>query len=154
MHNWRKSCNILSKNGPARKIKQSHCVEHFAWSIFVSLSCPARSDFYTVDLQLTTDHFLSMASSSINQDLQFLCNILFEASFTRDGINNVHNTHVSGNKNSHAIIASRYQHRFSMNVWADIFGDYLIGPYILPNRQDKCLNFLKNNLFELLGDIK
>jgi len=35
--------NILSKNRPAKKIKPSHCVEHFAWSTFASLLCPARS---------------------------------------------------------------------------------------------------------------
>ena len=43
-------------------------------------------------------------------------------------------TYIWGDENPHAIIASRHQHRFSMNVWADIFRDHLIGSYILPNR--------------------
>ena len=42
-----------------------------------------------------------------------------------------------------------------MNVWADIFGDHLIGLYIFLNRLTGKVyfNFLENNLFELLGDI-
>jgi len=44
-----------------------------------------------------------------------------------------------------------------MDVWASIFGDHLIGPYILPNRitgQVYNLNFLENDLFEFLRDIR
>jgi len=60
-----------------------------------------------------------------------------------------------GNENPHALIASRYQHRFSVNVLTDIFRGPLIGFYILPNRLtgQVYLNFFENNLFELLGDI-
>jgi len=50
-------------------------------------------------------------------------------------------------ENTYANIASRYQHHFFVNVWAGIFGDHLIGPYILPNRLtgQMYLNFLENN---------
>jgi hypothetical protein len=31
-------------------------------------------------------------------------------------------------------MASRHQHRFSINVWVGIVGDQLLGPVVLPNR--------------------
>ena len=107
--------------------------------------------FLSVDLQqrITFCQWLLRC----NQDPQFLCNILFtdEASFTRDGINNVYNIHVWRNENPHTIIASRYQYRFSVNERVGIFVDHLIRPYVLPNRltEQVYLNFLENNLFEL-----
>jgi len=39
-----------------------------------------------------------------------------EASFTRDGINNTHNSHRWSDKNPHAIVERNSQHRFSVNV--------------------------------------
>jgi len=53
------------------------------------------------------------------------------------------------------LIASRYQYHFSVNERAGIFADHLIRPYVLPNRltEQVYLNFLENNLFELLGHI-
>jgi hypothetical protein len=37
-------------------------------------------------------------------------------------------------ENPHAIHSARHQQQFSVNVWASIVGDNLIGPHILPNR--------------------
>ena len=34
-------------------------------------------------------------------------------------------------ENPHAIVQSRHQYRFSINVWAGIVGNHLIGPHIL-----------------------
>lgn len=64
----------------------------------------------------------------------FSANVLFtdEASFQRDQIVNFHNQHVWADENPHAIVQSRHQHRFSVNVWAGIVGDVLIGPHVLP----------------------
>ena len=87
----------------------------------------------------------------------FLRNVLFtdEAGFTRDGIVNFHNTHVWAYENPHATVESRHQQRFSLNVWAGLVGDHLIGPYVLPNRLNgqAYLTFLRDDLPDLLDDI-
>lgn len=45
---------------------------------------------------------------------------------------NFHNNHMYAEENPHAIIGSRHQYQFSVNVWVGIVGDYLIGPVFLP----------------------
>lgn len=87
----------------------------------------------------------------------FSSHILFtdEASFSKDGYVNFHNEHEWMEENPHSVIQARHQIRFSINVWAGILGDRLIGPFILPNRlngQDY-YNFLVSDLLELLEDV-
>jgi hypothetical protein len=67
---------------------------------------------------------------------QFLWKLLFtnEAMFTRDGVFNFHNVHIWAHANPHAIREARHQTPFSINIWAGIFGDRLIGPVRLPER--------------------
>jgi hypothetical protein len=64
---------------------------------------------------------------------QFVANILFadEAGFTRNGIVNFNNAHVWVDDNPHATVASRHEHRFSINVWVGILGDELLGAAVL-----------------------
>lgn len=57
-----------------------------------------------------------------------------EATFTRDGIQNLHNQHVWADMNPNAMIAASHQQRFHINIWAGIVGDSLFGPFVLPNR--------------------
>ena len=61
----------------------------------------------------------------------FLSRVLFsdEAHFTRDGIVNYHNLHVWAVENPHKIREARHQQQFSLNVWAGIVVDELIGPF-------------------------
>lgn len=87
----------------------------------------------------------------------FLENVLFtdEASFTREGIFNHRTSHVWGAVNPHDVVVRSYQERFSVNVWAGIIGNHLIGPYILPNRLN-CpvyLTFLRDILPTLLEPV-
>lgn len=81
-------------------------------------------------------NFCRWFSEELAHDPNFSANVLCtdEAGFTRNGIMNFHNTHQWSDENPHAIIESRHQERFSINVWAGIIGDRLIGPFILPNR--------------------
>jgi len=67
---------------------------------------------------------------------QFLWKLLFtdEAMFTRNGIFNFHNVHIWAHENPHTIQEARHQTTFSINVWAGIVGDRLIGPVRLPER--------------------
>jgi len=57
-----------------------------------------------------------------------------EASFNRDGINNIHNSHRWSDKNPRAIVERNSQHPFSVNVWCGVINNHLIGPAVLPNR--------------------
>jgi len=62
--------------------------------------------------------------------------ILFtdEASFTRDGINNTHNSHRWSDKIPHAIVERNSQQLFSVKVWCGVIDSQLTGPAVLPNR--------------------
>lgn len=78
-----------------------------------------------------------------------------EASFTRDGIFNSRNSHVWDEENPHAIFPRKHQQRWSVNVWAGIVDDYLIGPYLLPERLTGPIyrRFLEEVLPELLENV-
>ena len=78
-----------------------------------------------------------------------------EASFTREGIFHTHNSHVWDFENPHAQFVDRYQHRFSVNVWAGIVHNHLVGPYLLPNtiRGGNYLVFVRDVLPQLLENI-
>jgi hypothetical protein len=78
-----------------------------------------------------------------------------EAGFTRDGVFNSHNTHIWSEENPHQIRERGLQQRFSINVWAGIIGNRLIGPHVLPPHLngEGYLNFLQNELSDLLDDV-
>jgi hypothetical protein len=78
-----------------------------------------------------------------------------EAGFIRDRIINFLTSHAWAGENPHATFQSRYQHRFSINLWAGILGERLIGPYVLLQRltEHSYLNFTVNTLPELLEDV-
>ncbi|GFV57797.1 uncharacterized protein TNCV_3071761 [Trichonephila clavipes] len=77
-----------------------------------------------------------------------------EASFTREGIFNTHNDHIWAVENPHAIRRRAAQIRFSVNVWAGIMGNHLIGSYLFPCRLTglNYLLFLQQALPQLLRD--
>lgn len=87
----------------------------------------------------------------------FCSTVLFtdEASFTRRGVFNFHNEHVWAYVNPHVVRETHFQHEFSLNIWAGIVGDMLIGPHILPNRLNGASYraFLENDLLDLLDDV-
>jgi hypothetical protein len=75
----------------------------------------------------------------LNKELEqanFSEHVLFtdEAFFNRDGVFNVHNNHEWQLDNPHVIREHGYQQRYSVNVWAGIVHNQIIGPYILPSR--------------------
>lgn len=87
----------------------------------------------------------------------FVSNVLVtdESTFTRDGINNCHNTHIWSVENPHAVRRGHFQQRYSLNVWAGLVNGQLIGPFVLPHRLtgNDYLHFLENSLPELLEDV-
>ena len=78
-----------------------------------------------------------------------------EASFTREGIFHTHNSHVWDFENLHAQFVGRYQHLSSVNVWARIVRNHLVGLYLLPNtlRGSNYLVFVRDVLPQLLENI-
>jgi len=88
---------------------------------------------------------------------QFGSIVLFfnEAQITRNGIFNTHNSHVWNDENPHARHVRGHQQRFSVNIWAGIVGDSLIGPFVLPPNLNgnAYFNFLHDNLTDLLEDV-
>ena len=90
-------------------------------------------------------------------DPDFCAHVLFtdECTFSREGIFNIHNYHVWSNDNPYTIRPRSFQQRFSVNIWAGIVHDYLIGPYLLPTRLDgdSYLVFLQEVLPGLLNDV-
>ena len=83
--------------------------------------------------------------------------ILFtdEAQFSRDGVNNTHNSRVWADENPHATVESNFQLRFSVNVWRAVLDDQLIGSFILEGRltAEAYLRFLQKELPRLLEDV-
>lgn len=78
-----------------------------------------------------------------------------ESCFTRNGIMNFRNMHYWHIENPHAIRRTNFQQTFSVNVWAGLVNNMLIGPFVLPNRLNGAnyLNFLRNDLPILLEDV-
>ncbi|GFX15779.1 uncharacterized protein TNCV_1061011 [Trichonephila clavipes] len=68
---------------------------------------------------------------------------------------NFHNLHTWADENPHAIRPHGTQRKCSINVWAGIVGDCLLGPYILPERLNGSvyLTFLQEDLPEILNDV-
>lgn len=91
------------------------------------------------------------------QNPEFLSKLLMtdECCFTRDGILNFHNTHVWADANPHEVHQKKFQRRFSINVWAGIVGNFLIGPFVLPDRLngEHYLQFLRDYLPDLLDNV-
>jgi len=88
---------------------------------------------------------------------QLLSVILFndEASFTRDSINNSRNLHTWSHDNAHETSVTKFQRRFSVNVWCGLLGNKSIGPFVFDNNLtgNTYEVFLRNELPGLLGDI-
>jgi hypothetical protein len=88
---------------------------------------------------------------------EFLSTILFtdEAVFNQDGIYNTRNSHIWADVNPRAKFPRKPQHRYSVNVWAGIVGNKLIGPYLLPSRLNGLSYevFLRDVLPGLLEDV-
>lgn len=54
-----------------------------------------------------------------------------EAMFTRTGLYNAHNEHWWSFSNPHVIREHHHQERFSVNVWAGMIGDRILGPHFI-----------------------
>ncbi|CAL1688642.1 unnamed protein product [Lasius platythorax] len=102
-------------------------------------------------------NFCNWMQEKLAQDDTFLSKILFsdEATFSNIGAVNRHNMHFWSSVNPRWIQTVQYQHRWSLNVWCGILGDYLIGPHFFDTtlNGNTYTNFLLNKLPLLLEDI-
>ena len=82
--------------------------------------------------------YCQIMQHKIQIDEQFLEKVLFtdESTFSKDGIINLRNLHRWAEENPRFKKTSKSQWRFSLNVWAGIVGDVIIGPVFLPSRLD------------------
>lgn len=78
-----------------------------------------------------------------------------EATFNRDGVFNIRNNHFYSQENPRMVRRRNFQDRFSINVWAAIINDRLIGPIEIPARLNaiEYLNFLQTRLEPILDDL-
>jgi len=78
-----------------------------------------------------------------------------EATFSDDGILNTRNNHTWSVENPLAYYEKHSQDKLSVNVWVGVISDYLIGPYIMPDRLNAhaYLVFLKHGPPELMEDV-
>lgn len=86
-------------------------------------------------------------------------NILWsdESLFTRVGVYNAHNEHWWAHRehNPHVIKRDSFQVRFSLNVWAGIVGENLLGPYFIEGALTSTtyLELLQHVVGEMLEDV-
>jgi hypothetical protein len=68
---------------------------------------------------------------------------------------NLRNLHYWSVDNPHVTRISNQQQRFSLNVWAGIFQNSLVGLFFIPNplTEDAYLNFLQNELEHFLDEL-
>lgn len=142
----------------------SHDINYSASSVWRVLHGEGLHPFHLQKvhslLEQDHEHRVNCARWFLQQDIfqpNFLSKVMFtdEASFTREGVFNSRNSHVWALDNPHEVFVRGYQHKFSVNVWAGILGDRVIGPYVLPNRLSSpiYLVFLRDILPGLLEDV-
>lgn len=101
--------------------------------------------------------FCSWILRKLRSNPNFLKTIMWtdEATFTRSGYTNHRNEHLWLHENPHAVRPSSFQHQFSVNVWAGMINDILIGPLILPATLNgpRFLEFLQTEYQDALMEL-
>lgn len=101
--------------------------------------------------------FCQWSLNKIQQERLFFEYVLFtdEATFHKNGHVNRHNFHYYATENPSFTRTVHSQHRWSLNVWGGLIGNYIIGPYFFEERLTGpvYLDFLENHLQDLLEDV-
>ena len=134
------------RNHPTRSTREAENLLHIPHTtIWRILNTNNQYPFHLQRVQSLREtdfpHRLHFARWFLNKEREqpnFASKVLFtdEALFTRDGVFNCHNIHLWSERdhNPHGSRESHFQVRFSVNVWAGIIGDHVVGPYIFPQR--------------------
>ena len=98
--------------------------------------------------------FCNFMQHQLELDNNFLFKVLFsdEARFGNNGVVNRHNCHYYSQNNPHWIRTAHFQNVYSINVWAGIIADYVIGPYFFEGNLTghRYWQFLENDFPRLL----
>ncbi|KAJ8914708.1 hypothetical protein NQ315_017417 [Exocentrus adspersus] len=99
------------------------------------------------------EHHQFLTEQDCQKRVQFCEFMLFtdESSFANTGRENRHNYHHYADQNPRLMREDDHQHRFKVNVWAGICGEYVIGPHFLEGNLtgNGYLQFLQNDLLQL-----
>lgn len=102
-------------------------------------------------------HFCLWANDKLLENPLFFDNVLFsdEATFHKNGYVNLHNFHYYATENPNFIRPLDHQHRWSLNVWAGILGNQILGPYFFDENVNAMsyLDFLRINLEDYLDEL-
>lgn len=130
------------------RVLKKHKYHAFKWSLTQRL--------YAGDNERRVD-FCTWFRGICENDPQFPFKILWtdESRFTNCGMFNRHNEHLWLQENPHHVEQRRPQVKFGFNVWCGIIGSTILGPYIFDGTLtgDRYLNFLRNNLQEMLDEV-
>lgn len=101
--------------------------------------------------------FCNTILASITLDGNFVGKILFsdEATFKSNGSVNRHNMHYYATENPHWLRTIDHTNRWSLNVWAGILKDHVIGPFFFEQTLTGViyLDFLENELPVMLENV-
>lgn len=76
-------------------------------------------------------NFCQWARDKLRQDIQFYDCVLFsdKSKFHKKGFSNRHNLHYYSDRNPRILRTVDTQHKWSINVWGELIGENVIGPY-------------------------
>lgn len=101
--------------------------------------------------------FCNWFINAVEEDPDFMSKIIWtdEATFTRSGSVNFHNSRIWAHENPHTIRPTAFQTDFCVNVWCGVINGTFCGPHILPPRLNGQLfhEFLNNSFFDYLEDV-
>lgn len=101
--------------------------------------------------------FCRWADNCIRRDPYFFDRVLFsdEAKFNNMGDVNLHNAHYYADENPHWQRDHRPQRQWSLNVWAGIVGEHIVGPIFYDQNLNGqlYLDILQNRVPPLLEDV-
>ncbi|GBM18583.1 hypothetical protein AVEN_47965-1 [Araneus ventricosus] len=106
---------------------------------FPTCRIPSHPTFASIDVIDDNEKPVRLPSQTAMQDVREMYERVSEmdddeATFIREVIFNLRNQYVWSDSNPHCITPRQRQKKFSLNIWASILCDYVVGPYILPDR--------------------
>ena len=118
-------------------------------------------DYFTSTFHINKCIFLILIQLSLilqaRNSSHFLNKILWtdESTFTRTGVTNTRNLHLWAQENPHGVRPARFQKEFSVNIWAGLINDKLVGPIEFPRALNGqlFLEFLTGDFFNLLDKL-
>lgn len=101
--------------------------------------------------------FCEIMMEKCNADPNFLNSVCFtdESTFTLNGEPNSQNYRYWDKQNPHNALPTHTQYRQSLNVWAAILGDNIIGPFFIQGKltADNYLEQLENNILPNIAEV-